>query len=242
MGTSIKPYESEKTKKQEIEQMFDNIAPSYDLLNSVLSLGIHKLWRKNALKSLVPYAPKKIIDLATGTADMAIDATKHWAVDIIIGVDISNEMLAVGRTKVDKKELADKISLETGDAENLRFDDNHFDAATASFGVRNFENLGTGLKEIHRVLRPGGRLLILEFTKPRNFLFKMGFNIYFKYILPVIGWVRSGDPKAYKYLFESVQAFPDYDLFTDELTKAGFKECNWKSLSFGICAMYTASK
>ena len=222
--------------------MFDNIAPSYDLLNHVLSLGIDRIWRKKAISSIKAESPKQILDLATGTGDLAIEAAKQLSPDRIIGVDIAEKMLEIGRKKMRKKGLSDQIFLEAGDCEDLRFEEESFDAVISAFGVRNFENLDKGFHEMHRVLRKGGTLAILEFTRPRQFPFKQLFNLYFKNILPVIGRIKSKDPKAYQYLYESVQAFPDYDKLLERLEKIGFKSCKWKSLSLGICAIYLAKK
>ena len=222
--------------------MFDKVAPYYDFLNRLLSLRIDVLWRKKALRMLAQYSPKVILDIATGTADLAIMSTKIWSPEKIIGLDISKEMLRVGQTKIEKKSLTNIISLENGDSENLRFEDESFDTVMAAFGVRNFENLEKGLSEMNRVLAKGGRCMILEFSRPTVFPLKQIFNIYFKYILPVIGKLTSKDPKAYEYLYESVQVFPDYDNFASILKKTGFVDVSYKPLSFGICTIYLAKK
>jgi len=239
---AVKPYSETGSKKVQIEAMFDNIAPNYDLLNRVLTLGIDTTWRTKAIKQLKAYNPKTILDVATGTADFALEAYKRLDPKKIIGIDISHEMLDIGRKKIEKKNLSENIELIKADSEDLPFDDNSFDAVTASFGVRNFENLSKGIAENYRVLKPGGRILVLEFTKPRMFPFKQLFNLYFKHVLPVIGRVKSKDPAAYKYLYESVQAFPDYDEFLKVMRKVGFKSCSWTSLSLGICAIYQGEK
>ncbi len=238
----VKPYNQQSAKKEQVEAMFDNIAPNYDLLNRVLSLGIDTIWRKSAIKSIQKKKPSHLLDIATGTADLAIEANKLIKPDQITGIDISHEMLEFGRKKLQKLELSDKITLLKDDSENLSFNDDSFDVATAAFGVRNFSNLDKGLSEIHRVLQPDGQLVVLEFTKPTSFPFKQLFNVYFKYFLPVIGKFKSKDSRAYKYLYESVQAFPDYDLFLNRLEKAGFKNCSYKKLSLGICAIYQGFK
>lgn len=238
----VKPYSQESSKKVQIEEMFDNIAPSYDLLNRVLSLGIDRSWRTKAIRELSGANVTTLLDVATGTADLAIEAHKQLNIPHIIGVDISNKMLDVGREKLAKMDLENTIVLQQADSENLPFDDAHFDAATVAFGVRNFENLQLGVNEIYRVLKPGAKAVVLEFTKPTGFPFKQGFNAYFKYLLPVIGKIKSKDPKAYQYLYESVQAFPDYDRFLEVMRKAGFKESKWSKLSLGICAIYTGVK
>jgi len=239
---TVTPYQSDKSKKEQVTNMFDNIAPYYDILNLVLSLGIDSIWRRNAIKTLKDLDPKQILDIATGTADLAIEAHKQLDPDQIIGLDISKEMVAVGNEKLIKKNLAEKIELVVGDSENLEFEDNSFDALTVAFGVRNFGNLKKGLSEMHRVLRKGGKVVILEFSRPKLFPFKQLFNGYFKYILPVIGRVKSKDPKAYSYLYDSVQAFPDYDQLDNILQEIGFKDTQWKSQTLGICTIYTGLK
>jgi demethylmenaquinone methyltransferase/2-methoxy-6-polyprenyl-1,4-benzoquinol methylase len=240
--TVVKPYNTEAGKKAEVEQMFDKIAPRYDLLNRVLSLGIDVSWRKKAIRMLEAEQPRKILDVATGTADVAILTAKMLQPDQVIGVDIANQMLEFGRIKINQQGLSSIIQLETGDSESLRFDNNSFDAVTVAFGVRNFENLGNGLKEMCRVLRPGGRVVVLEFSKPNIFPFKQLYNFYFKYVLPLIGRLTSRDVKAYTYLFESVQAFPEGKAFTDLLIQAGFQDPSYKRLTLGICTIYSAVK
>lgn len=239
----VTPYsDAEVSKKGQVTRMFDKIAPYYDNLNRVLSLGIDVLWRKKAINLLKKENPKTILDIATGTADLAIEAARTIKPDQIIGMDISVNMLKIGEEKINKKGLSDVIKLEAGDSENLQYESDSFDAVMAAFGVRNFENLEKGLAEMFRVLKPGGTMMVLEFSKPRHFPLKQGFKIYFKYILPVIGKVRSKDEKAYKYLYESVQVFPDYDDFTSILKKLGFTQTNYKVLSAGICCIYLAKK
>ncbi len=239
----ITPYENDQvSKKRQVTSMFDKIAPYYDQLNRFLSLGIDIIWRKKTIKLLKEARPESILDIATGTGDLAIEAANVIKPKHIIGVDISVNMLNIGKEKIAKKGLQDVISLEVGDSENLRFDTNSFDAVTAAFGVRNFGNLEKGLSEMYRVLKPGGTLAILEFSKPRVFPLKQGFNIYFKNILPIIGKIRSKDPRAYQYLYESVQAFPDYEKFIAILDKVGFHQTNYKTLSAGICCIYFAKK
>lgn len=222
--------------------MFDNIAPSYDLLNRLLSLGIDRSWRKKAIRLLDPAKAKTVLDVATGTADVAIEIARQLKPEKIIGVDIAQQMLEIGREKVSKRGLAEVIELQLGDSENLPFESNTFDAITVAFGVRNFEDLGKGLSEMQRVLKPGGKLVVLEFSRPRIFPFKQLFNLYFRYLLPLIGRLTSKDPKAYSYLYESVQAFPDRENFVTELGKAGFTEASYRPLTLGICSIYSASK
>lgn len=222
--------------------MFNNIAPYYDLLNRLLSLGIDRSWRRKAINMLKEDKPQHLLDVATGTADLALEAYKQLQPKQIVGVDISDEMLEIGRGKIEKKSLSNSIELQNGDSENLPFNDNTFDAITVAFGVRNFENLEKGLEEMRRVMKQGGRLVVLEFSRPTIFPFKQIFNSYFKYILPLIGRLTSKDPKAYSYLYESVQAFPDGQDFVTVLEKTGFKSNQCKRLSLGICSIYTGQK
>ncbi len=240
--SEVRPYNSERSKKEQVTQMFDGIAPNYDLLNRVLTLGIDTIWRKNAIKKLRDSAPSTLLDIATGTADVAIEACKQIDGLQVTGLDISSEMIAFGNKKVKKRGLEDQIKLVVGDSEALPFEDNSFDALTVSFGIRNFENLKKGLTEMRRVLAKDGQLVILEFSKPTLFPFKQLFHAYFKYVLPVIGRIKSKDPKAYTYLYESVQAFPDYDKLDTILKEVGFKNTEWKSQTLGICTIYTGSK
>ncbi len=239
---TVTPYGSGSGKKAEVERMFDKIAPKYDLLNRVLSLGIDVSWRKKALGYLKSAQPKEILDVATGTADVAILAAKMLKPSKIVGIDIANQMLDLGRVKIGNEKLENVISLETGDSENLRFPENSFDAVTVAFGVRNFENLEKGLAEMLRVLRPGGRAVILEFSRPHVFPFKQIYNSYFKYVLPLIGRLTSRDIRAYTYLFESVQAFPEGDDFLNILTKLGYQNPVCERLTLGICSIYSATK
>ena len=242
MDKEIKPYKKEELgKKEQVAKMFNNISPKYDLLNHLLSLGIDIQWRKKAIKLLRPIAPKKILDVATGTADFAIQSLTLKP-DKVVGVDIADGMLEVGREKLRKRKLDQIISLENGDSENLRFKDNNFDAVIVAFGVRNFENLENGLMNMYRVLNAGGKVVILEFSKPSIFPFKQVYNFYFKSILPIIGNVISKDNSAYTYLPESVQAFPEGSKFLDILKKTGFNQTECIPLTFGICSIYTGIK
>lgn len=238
----VKPYEAVGSKKSQVSSMFNNIAPYYDLLNRVLSLGIDRNWRTKAIKLLKEDQPKIVLDVATGTADLALETEKLLNVEKIVGIDISTEMLAIGRKKIEKKNLQHIITLEEGDSENLPFKDNTFDAITVAFGVRNFENLEKGLAEMLRVLKPNGKVIVLEFSKPRLFPFRQLFNFYFKYILPFIGKMTSKDPKAYQYLYESVQAFPDGSNFVAVLDKLGYQSTKTIPLSLGICSIYLGKK
>jgi demethylmenaquinone methyltransferase / 2-methoxy-6-polyprenyl-1,4-benzoquinol methylase len=239
---AVVPYkEEQKGKKEQVAEMFNNISKRYDLLNHVLSLGIDILWRKKAIKMLKPENPQLILDVATGTGDFAIEALvlkPHK----VIGVDISEGMLEMGKKKISKLGLENKIELQMGDSEKLLFEDNKFDAVIVSFGVRNFEDLEAGLSDMHRVLKPGGTTVIVEFSKPEAFPFKQGYNFYFKSILPLIGKIVSKDNSAYTYLPESVQQFPYGNEFLDILKKVGFKEAKCKPLTFGISSIYIAKK
>jgi len=239
---AVVPYkDASENKKTQVAQMFNSIAGKYDFLNHFLSAGVDIYWRKKAIGLLKKSAPKQILDIATGTGDFAIEAL-NVNPDKITGIDISEGMLAVGREKLTKKGLSEKIELLSGDSENLQFEANKFDAVTAAFGVRNFENLEKGLSEMNRVLKPGGRVVILEFSKPTAFPMKQAYNFYFKNILPVFGKMISKDQAAYTYLPESVQAFPDGKAFLNILEKVGFKNTQWQSLTFGICSIYTGIK
>ncbi len=240
--TTIKPIQSSaKGKKQQVEEMFDSISGRYDFLNHFLSLGIDRGWRKKAVRELTGIHPKNILDVATGTGDLAIEALSLNP-DKIIGVDLSEGMLEVGRKKISQAGLTDRIELRKGDSEQLDFRDNAFDACTVGFGVRNFENLDKGLKEIYRVLRPGAKLVVLEFSKPRVFPVRQVYNLYFNTILPFWGRYISKNQSAYTYLPESVKHFPDGDTFIKHLKDIGFKNTTSKILTFGICSIYTGVK
>ncbi len=243
MQETVKPYEGEQdSKKEQVSRMFNNIAPYYDFLNHFLSLGIDKNWRKKAIRALEEKKPQQILDVATGTADVAIAIAKKLKPEKVIGLDIAVEMLDIGRKKVKAQELTATVELISGDAENLPFADNTFDAVTVAFGVRNFENLRAGMAEIQRVLKPNGQLVVLEFSKPKVFPLKQLFQFYFKNILPFIGKMTSKDPKAYRYLYESVQAFPDGKKFIQVMEKTGFQQNKQQLLTFGISSIYTGLK
>ncbi len=222
--------------------MFDNIAPKYDFLNQLLSLGIHKGWRRKSVKLLLPFAPKMMLDVATGTGDFAIEANKRLNPTKIIGVDISEGMMKFGREKLEKLKLDSKIELQLGDSENLPFADDTFDAITVGFGVRNFETLEKGMAGMFRVLKPGGILVVLEFSRPRKFPIKQFYNFYFNHVTPFIGKLFSKDNRAYTYLPESVNAFPDGEKFLAIMKKTGFSSSTWQPLTFGIASIYTGRK
>jgi demethylmenaquinone methyltransferase / 2-methoxy-6-polyprenyl-1,4-benzoquinol methylase len=239
---NVVPYKEEQTgKKEQVAKMFDNISHRYDFLNHFLSLGIDKLWRKKAISYLKDLKPVQILDVATGTGDFAIQALSLNPAKVS-GIDISEGMLEVGRKKIRARKLDHLIELRKGDSENIPFEQNKFDAVTVAFGVRNFENLEKGLGEIFRVLKPGGRLVVLEFSRPRAFPMKQLFSFYFKQILPKIGNAVSSDKAAYTYLPESVQAFPDGADFVRILNEIGFKDTKCKVLSFGISSIYIGTK
>lgn len=237
----VKPYTEEGSKKVQVTDMFNNIAPKYDFLNRFLSAGIDKKWRKRAIKELSKENPKTILDVATGTADFAIAALEANP-EKIIGIDISAKMLEIGKEKIAQKSLQDSIQLTLGDSEQLPFQDNTFDAVTVAFGVRNFENLTQGLTEIRRVLKPNGTLLVLEFSNPRKFPIKQLYRFYSKYILPTIGWIVSRDKAAYTYLPESIKAFPDGEKFLDICKSVGYYQTKWIPLTMGICSIYIVKK
>ena len=218
--------------------MFDSISKRYDFLNHFLSLGIDKGWRRKAIALLKADQPKRILDVATGTADLAMEALSLNP-DKIIGVDLSEGMLSMGRIKVHKAKQDGIIELQKGDSEKLLFDDASFDACTVGFGVRNFEHLDQGLREIHRVLKPGARIVVLEFSKPKVFPVKQVYNLYFNAILPFWGRYISKSNSAYSYLPESVRHFPDGAAFLKHLSDAGFKNTSARTLTFGICSIYT---
>lgn len=238
----VKPYgNSDKSKKEEVAEMFNNISKKYDFLNHFLSLGIDKLWRKKAVKMLIEIQPKRILDIATGTGDFALESLKLKPEEIV-GMDISEGMLAMGREKMIKRKVDHIISMRLGDSENLPFEDNYFDALTVGFGVRNFENLEKGLAEMLRVVRPGGKLVILEFSKPKKFPVKQYYAFHSKYIIPFFGKRISKDDKAYAYLPESVAAFPEGKDFESILISLGYKNVKSTLVSGGIATIYAGTK
>jgi len=222
--------------------MFNSIAGRYDFLNHFLSAGIDKSWRKKAIKELKNVHPKLILDVATGTADLAITANKILKPDKIIGIDISEGMLELGRKKIQKLNLGAKIELLAGDSETINYNNSSFDAITVAFGVRNFEDVEKGLREMQRVLKPGGKVSILECTMPKAFLVKGFYNFYMFTMVPAFGKLFARNKKAYKYLNNSVQAFPDRKNFLEIMNRAGFRKTYYKSLSLGICCIYCGSK
>jgi demethylmenaquinone methyltransferase/2-methoxy-6-polyprenyl-1,4-benzoquinol methylase len=224
-------------KKADVANMFDTIAPRYDFLNRILSMGIDQGWRKRVISMVMEGAPGRVLDVATGTGDLAIAAAQAGAGEVV-GVDIAKEMLAVGRRKLPARKLEKRVTLCYGDAENLPFDDDSFDAATVAFGVRNFENLDAGLTDMGRVMRPGARLVILEFSQPTAFPVKQVYGFYSRHILPRIGGWLSGDSGAYRYLPDSIAVFPHGEAFLERMRAAGYTDVRQKRLTFGIASIY----
>ncbi|MDX2049397.1 MAG: bifunctional demethylmenaquinone methyltransferase/2-methoxy-6-polyprenyl-1,4-benzoquinol methylase UbiE [Chitinophagaceae bacterium] len=233
---------SEKTKKEQVAEMFDRIAFRYDFLNRFLSAGIDISWRKKTLLQLRDIQPKTILDVATGTADVAIMAAKLLKPEKIIGIDISDKMLELGKEKLLKTGLNAVIELQSGDSEAINFPDRSFDAVTVAFGVRNFEHLEKGLSEIYRVLKPGGKLAVLEFSKPKTKGIQQLYNLYMGMVAPEVGRWLSKNKDAYQYLNNSVQQFPEGNEFSDILKSTGFSDTSCKRLSFGICSIYCGTK
>ncbi len=238
----IKPYEQDMEKGEQVEMMFDNIAPTYDTLNHRLSWNIDKGWRHKAIRQLAPYSPKTILDIATGTGDFAIMQAEILHPEKILGVDISMGMMDIGRRKVTERRLDGIISFSREDCMKLSFADESFDAVTAAFGIRNFQNLDAGLREMCRVLKRGGHLSIIELTTPVSFPMKQLFHIYSHTVLPVYGRLISKDNSAYSYLTATMEAFPQGERMVEILKNAGFREASFKRLTFGICTMYFATK
>lgn len=238
----IKPYGKDGKKSEQVEKMFNNIAPAYDKLNHTLSMGIDRNWRKKAINILRPFRPRRIMDVATGTGDFAILACRELQPDTLTGTDISEGMMEVGREKVKQAHLSDKISFVREDCTCLSFADGSFDAVTVAFGVRNFEDLDKGISEMCRVLSPGGHLVILELSTPDRFPMKQLFTVYSRIVIPLLGKCISKDNSAYTYLPESIHAFPQGEVMQEVIRKAGFSEVSFKRLTFGICTLYMARK
>ena len=233
---------SKLSKKEQVAAMFDGIAGHYDFLNHFLSLGIDRGWRKKAIREVADIQPAAVLDVATGTGDMAIAAVKKIGNVKVTGVDISEGMLEVGRKKISEQSLSQAISLQSGDSEALPFNDGIFDAVMCAYGVRNFEHLEAGLRDMQRVLRPGGKVVILEFSHPKKFPVKQLYKFYFRYILPTVGKIVSRHSRAYTYLPESVMAFPEGKDFLAALSRCGFREAKARPLTLGITTLYTAFK
>jgi demethylmenaquinone methyltransferase/2-methoxy-6-polyprenyl-1,4-benzoquinol methylase len=237
----VTPYNSGKQKKEQVAEMFDHIANRYDLLNSLLSFGIHKGWRRKCVHILRAHRPKKILDVATGTGDFAVECASLSPVSIV-GIDISEGMLAVGRQKIAKRNLANLVTLKQGNAENFTDPDGSFDAITVGFGVRNFQDLEKGLKNLHRLLKPGGILVVLEFSYPTSAPVKLFYDFYLGFVTPMTGRLLSRDTRAYTYLAESVKAFPNNERFTGVMQNCGFTRCSFRPMSLGIAAIYLGIK
>ena len=238
----IKPYNNEEEKGVQVEQMFDNIAHSYDKLNHRLSWNIDKLWRNKALKRLKPYSPQRMLDIATGTGDFAIQATKTLNPKELVGVDISEGMMEVGRKKIAQLGMDGVVSFKRDDCMNLSFEDESFDAVTAAFGIRNFGDLEKGLAEMLRVLKTGGHMCIVELTTPVRFPMRQLFKIYSHTVLPIYGRLISKDKTAYNYLTATIEAFPQGETMVKILKKIGYSKATFRRMTFGICTMYIAEK
>lgn len=238
----IKPYKGNSHKREQVERMFDNIAHSYDLLNHSLSWGIDRRWRRIAIDSLRAFKPQQILDIATGTGDFAILSARRLQPQSVTGADISEGMMQIARQKVKEKKLDHIIRFQREDCSSLSFSDDTFDAVTVAYGVRNFENLDEGLRETCRVLKPGGHLLIVELSSPKNFPMKQLFAVYAKIVMPAIGRLISKDRSAYTYLPATMAAFPQGEVMQGILKKAGFREVYFKRFTFGISTMYLATK
>lgn len=240
---TVVPFEeSGLSKKEQVAEMFDKISGRYDLLNRMLSGGVDVQWRKKALRELRKIDPKKILDVATGTGDVAIMAARLLQPEKITGIDISEGMLEIGRKKIAEAGLQDMITLAGGDSEAIRFPDDHFDAVTVAFGVRNFQDLEKGLKEMRRVIRPGGKIVILEFSKPSGLITGPAYDLYMKTITPLMGKLFSGNRKAYSYLDKSIKKFPEGKNFLKILSDSGFNDTYCKKLTLGICTIYCGTK
>ncbi len=237
----VKPYSQEGRKVEQVERMFDHIAPAYDRLNHTLSMGIDRWWRRHALRWLKPFRPQQMMDVATGTGDFAILACRMLQPQSLVGTDISEGMMQVGREKVARVGLSDRISFRREDCEALSFADGMFDAVTVAFGIRNFEHLDRGLEEMCRVLRPGGHLVILELSTPDRFPMKQLYRLYSR-MIPLVGRLISHDSSAYTYLPQSIRAFPQGEVMQQSIRRAGFSEVEFKRLTFGICTLYMATK
>ncbi len=235
----IKPYAQSEGKTEQVKQMFDAIAPAYDFMNRAMTLGIDKWWRKLARKKIATFKPQNILDVATGTGDFAIQLYNHIKPHSLVGIDLSEGMLGVARKKVKAKGLTGKIAFEQGDCLNMRFEDGSFDAVSVAFGVRNFEHIGQGYKEMFRVMKPGGVLCVVELSTPRNKFIRFFYNLYAMHMIPFFGSLKSGDKNAYRYLPESIAAVPQGEAMIAIMTDAGFHDCKVKRLTLGVCSIYT---
>jgi demethylmenaquinone methyltransferase/2-methoxy-6-polyprenyl-1,4-benzoquinol methylase len=239
---TIRPYNEEESKKTQVTRMFDHIAGKYDLLNHTLSMGIDKQWRRKGIAFLQPFAPANILDIATGTGDLAIALCRSLKPERLMGVDISEGMMDVAKQKVADAGFSEHIQFEKQDCLALTYDDNTFDAVTVAFGIRNFENIQKSISEMYRVLKPGGHVMILELSTPEHFPMKQLYRIYSRFVIPNIGRLVSKEGAAYRYLPESIKVVPQGKVMTELLTKEKFVDAHSKTLTFGICSLYTATK
>ncbi len=238
----INPYDDNRAKTEQVKEMFDSIAPAYDFMNRAMTFGIDKLWRAKAVRMIKAHAPHSILDVATGTGDLAIKLARCLSPDNVTGIDLSEGMIEIGRRKITEAHLDHIISLTTGDCLALPFDDNSFDCVTVAYGVRNFEHLDQGYRQMHRVLNEGGMLCVIELSTPTSPIIKPLYNFYTRFIIPFVGRLISKDVRAYSYLPESIAAVPQGDDMLQLMRNAGFKNCSFKSLTFGTCTIYTAFK
>ncbi|MCM1291854.1 MAG: bifunctional demethylmenaquinone methyltransferase/2-methoxy-6-polyprenyl-1,4-benzoquinol methylase UbiE [Prevotella sp.] len=240
---AVDPYLDSRPKGEQVEDMFDAIAPAYDLMNTAMTFGLHHVWRDKALQTLAHSSPHEILDVATGTGDVALRLHELYPDANITGIDLSDGMLEIARRKIaGKKELTEKISFQWADCLDLPFDDNTFDAVTVAYGVRNFQRLEEGYKEMLRVLKPGGIICVIELSEPRNTILKCGYRLYSRILIPLIGRMVSGDSRAYTYLPESIAACPQRNEMTALIQKAGFTNPSFQSLTLGVVTIYTAQK
>ncbi len=239
---NINPYDDNRPKTEQVREMFDSIAPAYDFMNRAMTFGIDKLWRRRAVKMIAKYAPKRILDIATGTGDLAIRLAKSLKPESVVGVDLSEQMLAIGQEKVRKEGLAGIVSLSPADCMHLSFENEIFDCVTVAYGVRNFEHLQQGYEEMHRVLRSGGVLCVIELSTPTSPLVKPFYKAYTKWIIPAVGRLVSKDVRAYSYLPESIAAVPQGENMLALMKNAGFSQCSFTPLTFGTCTIYIAVK
>lgn len=238
----INPYDNNRAKTEQVKEMFDSIAPAYDFMNRAMTFGIDKLWRAKAVRMIKAHTPSTILDVATGTGDLAIKLARSLSINKITGIDLSEGMIEIGRRKVTEANLDNVISFTTGDCLNLPFDDNSFDCVTVAYGVRNFEHLDKGYQQMHRVLNNGGMLCVIELSTPTSKIIKPLYNFYTHHIIPFVGRLISKDVRAYSYLPESIAAVPQGNDMLQLMKNAGFKDCKFHSMTFGACTIYTAIK